>query len=336
MAGKLTSVILGPSGHPPGRRRPSSAPRLADRPRRSAAAPRRARAKYATTRIARWPRAAQMLGPAGLERALEGAQRRVEREDRGDDLNDVVGESADGPRGDQRQERDRQRDHEREQRAGADLARRRADRGAEGRERRRRRRRSRGSRAGPAPSRARRTARARRASRASRPARPRSRAATFSASSALRDSRLRVRRGKAFSSRSSASEPATSRTVTNISVTVAATAIANESSDGAPPLTTCFSTSIGCATAPSSGSATSRFSSARRAKRDHLVELRLELLRGPRAAAPRARPRCAARPRISIVSPTSGISKVPPCDQGVEVHRRLLGDLLRRRSGSPR
>ena len=62
--------------------------------------------------------------------------------------------------------------------------------------------------------------------------RRRSPSRTFSASRAERPTSPRVSRGKAFSSRSSASEPATSRTVTNISVSVAATAIANVSSDG--------------------------------------------------------------------------------------------------------
>ena len=47
-------------------------------------------------------------------------------------------------------------------------------------------------------------------------------------------------RVKAFSSRSSASDPATSSTVTNISVTVAATAIANVSSDALASETTSF------------------------------------------------------------------------------------------------
>ncbi len=63
----------------------------------------------------------------------------------------------------------------------------------------------------------------------------------------------RVSRAKAFSSRSSASEPATSSTVTNIRVTVAATEIANESRLGGEPETTSFWTSIGCAIDESSG-----------------------------------------------------------------------------------
>ena len=52
---------------------------------------------------------------------------------------------------------------------------------------------------------------------------------TFSVSSADFETSPRVSRAKAFSSRSSASEPATSRTVTNIRVIVAATEIANVS-----------------------------------------------------------------------------------------------------------
>ena len=82
---------------------------------------------------------------------------------------------------------------------------------------------------------------------------------TFSTRSAVRPTSPRVSRGKAFSSRSSASEPATSSTVTNIRVTVAATEIANESRLGGEPEMTSFSTSIGWAIAPSSGSARSRF-----------------------------------------------------------------------------
>ena len=72
-------------------------------------------------------------------------------------------------------------------------------------------------------------------------------------------------RAKAFSSRSSASEPATSSTVTNIRVTVTATAIANVSSSAVSPATICLSTLIGSAIAPSKGSAKWRFSPARSA-----------------------------------------------------------------------
>jgi hypothetical protein len=115
--------------------------------------------------------------------------------------------------------------------------------------------------------------------------------------------------------------------VTNISVTVAATAIANESSDGAPAFTTCLSTSIGCATAPSSGSATSRFSWARRAKR-HLVELRLKLL-GDRRPQRLEHVRGALEPEDLDRVPDQGDLERAALDQRVEIDLRLLGDLLR-------
>ena len=66
----------------------------------------------------------------------------MEREQRPDHLDHVEQAGADGARRDQRDEGDRQRDHEGEQRAGADLPRGAADRGAEGREGRAARRRS--------------------------------------------------------------------------------------------------------------------------------------------------------------------------------------------------
>ena len=65
-------------------------------------------------------------------------------------------------------------------------------------------------------------------------------------------------------------------------------------------MTTCLSTSIGCATAPSSGSATSRFSSARRAKRDHLVELSAEAAFGTAGRSASRMSAACSRPRISI------------------------------------
>ena len=68
-----------------------------------------------------------------------------------------------------------------------------------------------------------------------------------------------------FSSRSSASEPATSSVVTNISVIAIATEIAKVSSGGTSPETTSFCTAIGSATEPSSSSAKPRFSPARSA-----------------------------------------------------------------------
>ena len=55
----------------------------------------------------------------------------------------------------------------------------------------------------------------------------------------MRDTSPRTSRANAFSSRSSASVPAASSSVTNISDTVTATATANESSGVLPPFTTC-------------------------------------------------------------------------------------------------
>ena len=68
---------------------------------------------------------------------------------------------------------------------------------------------------------------------------------TFSPRSPVRPTSPRVRRVNAFSSRSSASEPATRSTVTNIRVKVAATAIANVSRLGGDPETTLVCTTIG-------------------------------------------------------------------------------------------
>ena len=73
----------------------------------------------------------------------------------------------------------------------------------------------------------------RRASAASPRPRPRPRARPSRRAARVAPTRPRVSRAKAFSSRSSASEPATSSSVTNISVNVAATAIAKMSSGGA-------------------------------------------------------------------------------------------------------
>ena len=65
----------------------------------------------------------------------------------------------------------------------------------------------------------------------------------------------RVSRANVFSSRSSASEPATSRTVTNIRVMAIATETAKVSSGGMSPRPTSFSTAIGWRTEASSSSA---------------------------------------------------------------------------------
>ena len=75
-----------------------------------------------------------------------------------------------------------------------------------------------------------------------------------------------VSRANAFSSRSSARDPATSRTVTNISVTVAATEMAKASRLGGEPETTSFCTLIGWAIEVRSGFARSRFWRASLAK----------------------------------------------------------------------
>ena len=152
---------------------------------------------------------------------------------------------ADRSRRDQREERDRQGDHEREQRARPDLLRRRR---RSRRRRRRRRRHRRRSRPGPereAPP----------VDREQRRAPPSSSSVTANdattpepdllASRPVCATSPRVSRAKAFSSRSSASEPATSSTVTNISVIVAATAIANVPSSALRPSTTSLSTLIG-------------------------------------------------------------------------------------------
>src|SRR4029079_13459467 len=89
---------------------------------------------------------------------------------------------------------------------------------------------------------------------------------TFSPSRAHLLTSPRVRRAKAFSSPSRASEPATRRTVTNISVTVAATEIAKASRLGGDPETPALSTWIACAIDERSGVARLRFWRARRAK----------------------------------------------------------------------
>ena len=152
--------------------------------------------------------------------------------------------------------------------------------------------------------------------------------ATFSASRPPGPTRPRVTRAKAFSSRSSASEPATRSTVTNISVTVAATAIAKSSSSAVSPAITCLSTSIGCEIAPSSGRARSRLSPASWA---NWVTWRANRGRGCRRAA-RHRPRAGSRPpgraRGCRSRRAAGSEKLPPGDQQVEIGRRLVGDLL--------
>ena len=218
-----------------------------------------------------------------VERRGHRLQRRLEGEERGDDPDRVVERRADGAGGDQREEGDRQGDHEGEQRD------RRGPRAPPPRA---------PPRPPPAPPPPARIATSQRPKRlqssgdeepspasisrvtTSPTATP---STTFSASSAERETSPRVRRGKAFSSRSSASEPATSSTVTKARVRVAATAIAKTSSGGVEALTTCLSTAIGWARRSISGAATSRLSRASVANADHLVQ-RVAQLR--RAAAP--------------------------------------------------
>ena len=152
----------------------------------------------------------------------------MEREQRPDHLDHVEQAGADGAGLDQGEEGDRQRDHEGEQRAGPDLTGGAADRRTECREGGATRDDRHYDQREAAPVRCPRTATGRRASAGSR----RSTASTPSRPSrpgGRAPDQPRVSRGKAFSSRSSASEPATRSTVTNISVTVAATEIANES-----------------------------------------------------------------------------------------------------------
>ena len=113
-------------------------------------------------------------------------------------------------------------------------------------------------------------------------------------------------RAKVFSSRSSASEPATSRTVTNIRVIAIATEIAKVSSGGTSPLTTSLSTAIGSATEESSSSAKPRFSPGQVGEPDHLLD-RLALGPGESSACDRSRiSGSVLRPSTSIVWPSNG------------------------------
>ena len=91
---------------------------------------------------------------------------------------------------------------------------------------------------------------------------------TFSASSAVRETSPRTSRPNACSSRSSASRPAASSSVTNISETVTATATAKESSGVRSPSTIVCLTRTGEPIEARIGCETSRFSAASRAKRD--------------------------------------------------------------------
>ena len=136
--------------------------------------------------------------------------------------------------------------------------------------------------------------------------------ATFSARSPAGPTSPRVILAKAFSSRSSANDPATSSTVTNIRVTVAATAIAKSSSSEVLPATTCLSIAIGSAIAPSNGSARSRFSPARPANSITWSSASRAGLSGGSSASTVSRIVAARlRPRMST-EPRSGRLNSPP------------------------
>ncbi len=202
-------------------------------------------------------------GSGRVQRAVHGVERRIEREQRPHDLDHMEDADADGARWHQREERDGQREHEREQRARADLA------GSARRSRRRRQRmplrrpRSQAGSAALGPSRSCTSAVSATSNSSVTANEAMIPSASFSTSSPEAPTRPRVIRANAFSSRSSASDPATSRTVTNISVTVAATAIAKTSRSEDWPATTSLSTVIGSAIAPSSGRAKWRLSGRR-------------------------------------------------------------------------
>ena len=112
---------------------------------------------------------------------------------------------------------------------------------------------------------------------------------TFSASSAVREIRPRTSRPNACSSRSSASRPAASRTVTNISDTATATATANASSEVVLPLTIVRLIRTGVPTVARISFETSRLSAASFAKRETRSSSSRRVI--PRAAS-RPRGRC--------------------------------------------
>ncbi len=197
----------------------------------------------------------------GVERAGQCPQGRVEREERGDDADHVVEAGADRAGGDQREEGDGQADHEGEQRRGPDLLRGAADRGAEGGET---------GAAGDDRRDPEQEAAPVEVDEQPEPGEHQQRhdERDDDAEQDLLGEERRLgdeaagQPAKAFSSRSSASEPATSRTVTNISVIVAATEIAKVSRLGVSPLTTSVSTLIGCVTEVSRSPAAPRLSAA--------------------------------------------------------------------------
>ena len=138
-------------------------------------------------------------------------------------------------------------------------------------------------------------------------------------------------RAKAFSSRSSASEPATSSTVTNISVTVAATAIANVSSAAVSPATTCLSTSIGCGDRAQQRQREVEVLARRgSAKLDHLGRApRAAGLVGGSSARDRLEDRRRALEPEDVERRRAAGAELAALDQQVEVVGRLVGDPLR-------
>ena len=134
--------------------------------------------------------------------------------------------------------------------------------------------------------------------------------AIFSTSSPVLPTSPRVIRANAFSSRSSASEPATRSTVTNIRVTVIATAIAKVSSAELSPATTVLSTAIGSATAPSRGNAKSRLSPASSPNR--ITRSRAFWLAGGSCWRSASRIWLLRFSPSTSNSPISGRSKTPP------------------------
>ena len=185
----------------------------------------------------------------------------------------------------------------------------------------------------PVPSAGARRTASRPASAGSRRARRAIPSRTFSPSSAEGETRLRVSRGKAFSSRSSASDPATRRTVTKARVRVAATAIAKMSSGGESPSITCFSTSIGCARRSIRGCATPRFSRARRREADHPVE-RVALRAGRHRRAQRFEDR-AGRLQAEDFDRGAEHLELAALDQQVEVFAAFGRDPLGDHAGWP-
>ena len=123
--------------------------------------------------------------------------------------------------------------------------------------------------------------------------------AAFSTSKPVRDTSPRTSRAKAFSSRSSASVPAASSTVTNISETATASATANELSEVVPPSITCERTRIGSPTTDRTSSENDRLSRASSREVDHALDLGADT-RDPAAARLRASRRiCSDRSRPS-------------------------------------